>query len=79
MDNTTSLIYDTLVDLTQNEPKCHAQIRQKLYDQLSLPFEKQVALYNQVLAPASSGKLEDSAGIDLALDLATKVLGTQER
>ncbi len=79
MDKTTSLIYDTLMDLTQNEPECHAQIRQKLYDQLSLPFEQQAALYSQVLAPASSGKLEDRAGIDSALDLASKVLGIQER
>ncbi|MCA0936282.1 PAS factor family protein [Vibrio alginolyticus] len=77
MDNTTSLIYDTLVDLTQNEPECHAQIRQKLYDQLNLPFEKQIALYTNILAPASSGKLENRADIDSAVDLAAKVLGTK--
>ncbi|CAE6937310.1 PAS factor family protein [Vibrio alginolyticus] len=77
MDNTTSLIYDTLVDLTQNEPECHAQIRQKLYDQLNLPFEKQVALYTNILAAASSGKLENRADIDSAVDLAAKVLGTK--
>lgn len=79
MDNTTSLIYNTLVDLTQHEPECHAQIRQKLYDQLSLPFEKQAALYNHVLAPASSGKFEHRSDIDSAVEIATKVLGTQER
>ncbi len=77
MDNTTSLIYDTLVDLTQNEPEYHAQIRQKLYDQLNLPFEKQIALYTNILAPASSGKLEKRADIDSAVDLAAKVLGTK--
>ncbi len=79
MDTTTSLIYDTLLDLTQQEPKCHAQIRQKLYDQLNLPFEKQIALYTHILAPASSGKFEDSSDIDSALDRAVKVLGIQER
>ncbi len=78
MDNTTSLIYDTLVNLTQQEPECHAQIRQKLYDQLNLPFEKQVELYTNILAPASSGKLENRTDIDSALDLAAKVLGIQE-
>ncbi|MEF1336558.1 PAS factor family protein, partial [Vibrio rotiferianus] len=55
-----ALIYDTLVSLANQEPEQHARIRQQLYDQLDLPFDKQLALYACALGPASSGKLESS-------------------
>ncbi|MGR5069376.1 MULTISPECIES: PAS factor family protein [Vibrio] len=78
MDRTTILVYDTLMDLTKTAPDEHAKIRQNLYDQLNLPFNKQLTLYAQVLAPASSGKLEDSSDIDNALSIAMRVIETPE-
>ncbi|MEK6215493.1 MAG: PAS factor family protein, partial [Vibrio fluvialis] len=53
-----TLIYETLISLASQEPEQHAQIRQNLYEQLDLPFDKQLALYSCALGPASSGKLE---------------------
>ena len=57
--DTTSLIYDTLTSLTNAEPNQYAEIRQKLYDQLNLPFDKKFALYSSVLGPVSAGRLEN--------------------
>lgn len=47
--DTTTLIYDTLEGLSSAKPQQHAQIRQNLYNQLDLSFEKQLALYSSVL------------------------------
>ncbi|WP_241571551.1 PAS factor family protein [Vibrio parahaemolyticus] len=74
-----TLIYDTLISLTSQEPEQHARIRQNLYEQLDLPFDKQLALYSCALGPASSGKLESSQGINNAVDCAVKLLETPER
>ncbi len=57
--DTASLIYDTLTNLTTAEPEQCAQIRQQLYDQLDLPFDKKFALYSGVLGPISAGRLEN--------------------
>ncbi|NAX29110.1 secretion protein, partial [Vibrio sp. V37_P2S8PM304] len=65
-----TLIYETLIRLTSQEPEQHAQIRQNLYEQLDLPFDKQLALYACALGPASSGKLESSQSINNAVDSA---------
>ncbi|MBY8317874.1 PAS factor family protein [Vibrio fluvialis] len=73
-----TLIYETLISLASQEPEQHAQIRQNLYEQLDLPFDKQLALYSCALGPASSGKLESSEGIHNAVDCAVKLLGTPE-
>lgn len=37
-----TLIYDTLVNLANQEPEHHAKIRQNLYEQLDLPDRKSV-------------------------------------
>ncbi|MCQ1059672.1 PAS factor family protein [Photobacterium sp. DNB23_23_1] len=74
MDNVATLIYDTSMRLTAQNPEHHAEIRQGLYEQLGLPFCKQLALYTNVLGPASSGKLECSNQIKKAVDLALKEL-----
>lgn len=57
--DTTSLIYDTLTNLASAEPTQCAQIRQKLYDELNLPFDKKFALYSGVLGPVSAGRIDD--------------------
>lgn len=44
-----TLIYDTLISLASQEPEQHARIRQNLYEQLDLPFDKQLALYSCAL------------------------------
>ncbi|CAM2880395.1 PAS factor family protein [Vibrio mytili] len=74
-----SLIHDTIVRLRNQEPEQHAETRQNLYDQLDLPFEKQLALYNSALGPASSGKLENSAIIESVVDRTIRLLETPER
>ena len=58
MDSIASLVFDSSIRLYNNAPERHAQIRQRLYEQLALPFEKQLTLYTHVLGPVSSGKLE---------------------
>ncbi|MGR5066489.1 PAS factor family protein [Photobacterium sp. DNB22_13_2] len=73
MNTNTTLISDTLKRLVAQAPEQHAQIRQALYEQLSLPFCKQLALYVNVLGPVSSGKLEGH-NIEKAVDLALEVL-----
>lgn len=67
----TSLIYDTLTNLTNAEPNQCAEIRQKLYDQLNLPFDKKFTLYSSVLGPVSAGRL---ANLDDAVTKACKIL-----
>lgn len=57
--DTTSLINDTLSHLAKAEPTQCAQIRQRLYDELNLPFDKKFALYSNVLGPVSAGKLDN--------------------
>lgn len=74
MNATTTLIYDTLKGLSVHTPEQHAQIRQALYEQLSLPFNKQLTLYASVLGPFSSGKLSGGESIDKAVSLALEVL-----
>lgn len=69
--DTTSLIYDTLRNLTNAEPDQYAQIRQNLYDQLDLPFDKKFALYSSVLGPFGAGRLES---LDKAVTKACKIL-----
>ena len=69
--DTTSLIYDTLTSLTNAEPNQCAEIRQKLYDQLTLLFDKKFTLYSSVLGPVSAGRLED---LDDAVAKACKIL-----
>ncbi|GAJ76484.1 PAS factor [Vibrio sp. JCM 18905] len=44
-----TLIYETLISLANQEPEQHARIRQNLYEQLDLPFDKQLALYSCAL------------------------------
>jgi hypothetical protein len=73
-----TVIYDTLKSLVDQAPEQHAQIRQSLYDQLDLSFGKQIELFTNVLAPASSGKLENSQDFDNAVETALKVLETPE-
>ena len=58
MDSLVSLVYDSSIRLYENSPEHHAQIRQGLYEQLDLPFNKQLMLYTNLLGPVSSGKLE---------------------
>ncbi|MDE1266149.1 PAS factor family protein [Vibrio aestuarianus] len=74
MTNTSELVYETLKNLTSQAPELHAQIRQKLYDHLAISLTKQSILYAQVLAPASSGKLESQEHIDNAHNLANQIL-----
>ncbi|OCH18923.1 hypothetical protein A6E05_00810 [Aliivibrio sp. 1S165] len=69
--DTTSLVYDTLTDLTNADPAQYAQIRQKLYDQLNLPFDKKFALYSSVLGPVGAGRLEN---LDNAMTKACDIL-----
>ncbi len=74
MNATSTLIHDTLKGLSLHAPEQHAQIRQALYEQLSLPFDKQLTLYASVLGPFSSGKLSGGENIDKAVSLALEVL-----
>jgi hypothetical protein len=67
----TSLIYNTLTNLTNAEPNQYAEIRQKLYDQLNLSFDKKFALYSSVLGPVTAGRLEN---LDDAVTKACKIL-----
>ncbi len=69
-----NLIYDTLLSLASQEPEQHAQIRQSLYEQLDLPFDKQLVLYNCALGPASSGKLGNSEVLNKAAEAVVKLL-----
>ncbi|MGF1753360.1 PAS factor family protein [Vibrio makurazakiensis] len=66
MSTTATLIYDTLTSLSSGQPEEYAEIRQNLYNHLDLSFDKQLALYSNVLGPVSSGKVTDfdSAVID---------------
>ncbi len=50
-----TLIFDTLVNLANQEPEHHAKIRQNLYEQLDLPFDKQLALYACALTQRVQG------------------------
>lgn len=72
--NTTTLIHDTLKRLAAHAPEQHAQIRQALYEHLSLPFNKQLDLYVNVLGPISSGKITGCHNIEKAAELAFEVL-----
>ncbi|RJX72964.1 secretion protein [Vibrio sinensis] len=72
------LIYETLVNLANQDPEQHATIRQNLYEQLDLPFDKQLALYAGALGPASSGKLESHEAISNAVDSVIHLLETPE-
>ncbi|MGP8304867.1 PAS factor family protein [Vibrio sp. YIC-376] len=74
-----NLIYDTLVSLASQEPELHAQIRQNLYEQLDLPFDKQLVLYNCALGPASSGKLDNNEALNNTVETVVKLLETPER
>lgn len=74
-----ALIYETLVSLSNHAPDQHAKIRQDLYAQLDLPFDKQLQLYANALGPASSGKLESNEAIENALESVVKLLETPER
>lgn len=71
--DTTTLIYNTLEELSSAKPQQHAQIRQSLYNQLDLSFEKQLVLYSNYLGPASAGRISD---IESAAIAASKTLGT---
>ncbi|MGR5542957.1 PAS factor family protein, partial [Vibrio campbellii] len=42
----TTLMYDTLKNLSDHEHRDHAEIRQTLYDRLELSREQQLALYS---------------------------------
>lgn len=79
MNQIENLIYDTLIDLSNNAPEQHAQIRQNLYDQLDLPLNKQRSLYSNALGPASSGILENNADFHNTLSIAIKALDTPEK
>jgi hypothetical protein len=72
------LIYQTLVSLSNNTPEEHAQIRQHLYEELDLPFNKQADLYANVLGPAGSGKLQDDQAMSAAVESAIRLLETPE-
>lgn len=74
-----NLIYDTLVSLANQEPEQHAKIRQDLYEQLDLPFDKQLILYTCALGPASSGKLDNSEAVNNTVESVIKLLETPER
>ena len=73
-----ALIYETLINLANQEPEQHAQIRQNLYDQLGLPFEKQLTLYSQALGPAGSGKFENEQAMSNAVESVLQLLETPE-
>ncbi|AXT72978.1 PAS factor family protein [Vibrio natriegens] len=73
MEQTRDIIYSTLQNLIENAPEQHARIRQTLYEQLKLPFEKQLALYNNILGPVSAGRL-GSDNLRQTVDLALEVL-----
>ncbi len=74
-----TLIYETLVTLANQEPEQHAQIRQNLYEQLDLPFEKQLVLFTCALGPAGSGKLDNEEAINSTVESVMKLLETPER
>lgn len=67
MNTTKTFIYNTLKKLSEDHLENHAQIRQSLYEELSLPFNQQIDLYTNVLAPISSGRCEN---MEKALDMA---------
>ncbi|MGR5284164.1 PAS factor family protein [Vibrio maritimus] len=73
------LIYQTLVSLSNKMPEEHAEIRQNLYEQLDLPFNKQADLFASVLGPAGSGKFEDENTINAAVENALELLAVPER
>lgn len=73
-----ALIYDTLVSLANQDPEQHAKIRQDLYDQLDLPFDKQLALYAGALGPASAGKLQSNQALNNAVEQVVQLLETPE-
>ncbi|MCD9541867.1 secretion protein [Photobacterium carnosum] len=79
MNNVTSLIYDTLIDLSKNAPEQHSEICQNLYNQLDLPLDKQLSLYSNALGPASSGILENNADFNNTLNIAIRGLGLSEK
>ena len=79
MNQIENLIYNTLIDLSNNAPEQHAQIRQNLYNQLDLPLNKQRSLYSNALGPASSGILENNADFHNTLNIAIKALETPEK
>ncbi|MDV6250924.1 PAS factor family protein [Vibrio sp. EA2] len=74
-----NIIYDTLVSLASQEPEQHAKIRQDLYEQLDLPFDKQLVLYTCALGPASSGKLDNREALNNTVESVVKLLETPER
>jgi hypothetical protein len=74
MDGLANLVFDSSMHLCKNTPEQHAQIRQELYQQLNLPFSKQLTLYTKVLGPVSSGKLECPEMIKKAIHCAVKHL-----
>ncbi len=74
-----TLIYETLVSLANQAPEQHAKIRQSLYEQLDLPFDKQLALYVRALGPASSGMLDSDRVMNNAVESAINLFETPER
>ncbi|MGR5118910.1 PAS factor family protein [Vibrio astriarenae] len=70
----TTLMYDTLKNLSDHEHRDHAEIRQTLYDRLELSREQQLALYSNVLGPASAGHYENPQDIDNAVSAAIKII-----
>ncbi|USD63696.1 PAS factor family protein [Vibrio sp. SCSIO 43140] len=72
------LIYETLVSLSNQTPEQHSRIRQSLYEQLDLPFDKQLDLYAAALGPASSGKLDSEQAMNSAVESAIRLLETPE-
>lgn len=79
MSNVANLIYDTLIELSNNEPERHSEICQNLYNQLDLPLNKQLSLYSNALGPASSGMLENNADLNNSLNIAIRALELSEK
>ncbi|MEC6813621.1 PAS factor family protein [Photobacterium toruni] len=79
MNNVANLIYDTLIDLSNNAPERHSEICQNLYNQLDLPLDKQLSLYSNALGPASSGMLENHADFNNTLNIAVRALELSEK
>ncbi len=65
--------------MKNQSPEQHAQIRQNLYEQLDLPFEKQLVLFTCALGPASSGKLDNDEALNNTVEAVVKLLETPER
>ncbi len=73
-----TIIYEALVSLANQAPENHAKIRQSLYEQLDLPFDKQLDLYSHALGPASSGMLDSVQAMNNAADSVVKLFEMPE-